>query len=98
MRRLLLALTLVIALTLTSGCAFVNTRTPLDKNLDNTELGSKVGKSYNYSLLWLATWGDGSYAAAARDGNIKVMKHSDQQSLVILFGLFAKRTIIVYGD
>jgi hypothetical protein len=93
-----MTLAFVLALTLSSGCAYINTRTPLDTNLENTELGSKIGHSHNYSLLWLVAWGDGSYAAAARDGDIKVMKHSDQQTFVVLFGLFSKRTVIVYGD
>ncbi len=98
MKTRLIAFLAVLILTLTSGCAYVNVRTPLDTSLDNTELGTKVGKSYNYGLFWIAAWGDGSYAAAAKDGDIKVMKHSDQEVYQLFFGLYTKRTVMVYGD
>ncbi len=81
-----------------SGCAYVNIRTPFDGDLDQTELGTKIGRSSNYSVFWLVSWGDGSYAAAARDGDIKVMKHADQEIFQLFFGLYLKRTVIVYGD
>jgi len=81
-----------------SSCAYVHTRSPYDDTLDNTEIGSKLGRSSNHSLLWLVAWGDGSYAAAARDGNIKVMKHADVEVVSVLMGAYVKRTILVYGD
>ena len=81
-----------------SSCAYVDIKTPYDKNLDKTQLGSKVGVSHIYSLMWLVAWGDGSYSAAAKNGGITIMRHADQQVQYYLFGLFAKRTIIVYGD
>jgi hypothetical protein len=81
-----------------SGCAYVDIRTPYDDNLDKTELGTKVGMAHTYSILWLFAWGDGSYAAAAKDGDIKVMLHADQEVKQYLLGVYAKRTIIVYGN
>lgn len=96
-RRLLLTLTLVLSLAL-GGCAYINTRAPYDENLDNTDLGSKVGKASNYSLLWLVAWGDGGYAAAAEEGDISVMKHADVEVFSVLFGAYVRRTILVYGD
>ena len=81
-----------------SGCAYVDVRTPYDKNLDQTQLGSKVGYSYIYSLCWLFAWGDGSYSAAAREGSITIMRHADQRIESYLFGLLGRRTTIVYGD
>ena len=81
-----------------AGCAYINTKTPFDTNLNNTELGTKVGTAEAYSLLWLVTWGDAGYAAAARNGDIKVLKHADQQTLVVLFGLYTRWRVIVYGD
>lgn len=83
---------------LTSSCAYVDIRAPFDTDLDQTELGSKVGRAHTYSVLWLFAWGDGSYEAAARNGNIKIMRHADQEIQQYLFGLYYKRTIIVYGD
>lgn len=81
-----------------SGCAYVHIKTPYDSNLDRTELGSKVGVAEAYSLFWLVSWGDASYAAAAKNGNITVLKHADQESTQIFFGIYARWRVIVYGD
>jgi hypothetical protein len=91
------AVMLIAALSL-SGCAYVHTKTPFDKDLDKTELGTKVGTAEAKSILWLVAWGDASYEAAARNGGIKVLKHADQEDLVILFGLYVRWRVIVYGD
>ena len=98
MPRFIHVLIVAVLLFMMSGCAYVNTRSPYDKNLDNTELGSKVGKAHNYSLLWLFAWGDASYAAAAEDGDISIMKHADVEYYTVLFGLYMRRTVLVYGD
>jgi len=81
-----------------SGCAYVHTKTPYDQNLNETELGSKVGTADAYGLLWLVVWGDASYAAAAKNGNIKILKHADQETKQFCFGLYSHWRIIVYGD
>lgn len=99
MRRIVQTSLLAIVLLATaSGCAYVNVRTPYDTNLDNTELGSKVGEASSQGVLWLFAWGDAGYAAAARNGDIKVMKHSDRHVTQYLLGLYTKMTTIVYGD
>jgi len=98
MRTLILIIALLLCVSLFSGCAYVHTRAPYDANLDNTEIGSKLGKASNYSLLWLVAWGDGSYAEAARNGNIKVMKHADIEVVSVLFGVYVRRTVLVYGE
>lgn len=92
-----LAIILAVILVFNS-CAYVHIKTPYDSNLDRTELGSKVGVAHAYSLFWLVSWGDASYAAAAKNGNIKVLKHSDQETTQIFFGMYTKWRIIVYGD
>lgn len=97
MRQFTLSIITLLLITL-CGCAYVHTRAPYDKNLNSTELGAKVGEASNHSLLWLVAWGDGSYAAAAKDGGIKVMKHADVEVVSVLFGAYVKRTILVYGD
>lgn len=91
---------LIIALSVggLGGCAYTNIRSPLDTSLERTELGSKQGTSSNYSLLWLVAWGDASYAKAAKNGDIKIMRHSDQELKQYFFGMFVKQTTIVYGD
>lgn len=80
------------------NCAYVDIKTPYDNNLDNTELGSKKGIAQAYSVLWLVTWGDASYAAAAKNGGITVLRHADQEVQQVLFGLYSRYRIVVYGD
>jgi hypothetical protein len=88
---------LFIAL-LVQGCAYMHAQRPLDMNYDNTSIGSKIGKSHTYSVLWLVSWGDGGTKAAAEDGGITVIKHADIEVYVILFGIYARVSTVVYGD
>jgi len=83
---------------LTSGCLYSNIQRPLDKDLQNTDLGSKEGRSSNRSVLWLFAWGDAGTKAAADNGDITVIKHADQEFMVVLFGLYSRYTMVVYGD
>ena len=94
-RCMLLSIVLVSAI---SGCAYVNIKTPYDRDLNRTQLGSKTGVSQAYSLLWLVAWGDASYETAARNGNITVLKHADQEIFQVFFGLYTRWRVIVYGD
>ncbi|MBI5064128.1 MAG: protein trl [Desulfatitalea sp.] len=96
--KLLKCAAILIAALILSGCAYVHTKTPFDSDLDKTDLGTKVGTADAYSILWLVAWGDASYEAAARNGDIKVLKHADQESLAVLFGLYVRWRVIVYGD
>ena len=92
-------ITIILAVVLVfSGCTYVHTKTPYDQNLDKTELGSKVGVANCYSLFWLVAWGDASYAAAAKNGNIHILKHADQETTQIFFGMYTRWRVIVYGD
>jgi hypothetical protein len=81
-----------------SGCAYVNVKSPLDVDLDRTTLGEKTGVAEARSLLWLFAWGDASYAAAAANGGIATMRHADQEVFNILFGLYTRWRVVVYGD
>ena len=90
--------TLIAAILVTAGCAYVNTKTPFDTDLNQTELGAKTGQAEAYSVLWLFAWGDASYAAAARNGDIHVLKHADQEIFQVLFGIYTRWRVIVYGD
>ena len=96
-RRITIAI-LVSILLVFSGCAFVNIKTPFDTDLDKTELGSKRGTAQAYSVLWLVSWGDASYATAAKNGGITVMKHADQEMQQVLLGLYTRWRVVVYGD
>jgi hypothetical protein len=94
----LLKLFLIVVLVLNSGCLYTNVKYPLDEDLMNTELGSKVGRASNHIVLWLFAWGDAGTEAAAKDGKIKVVKHLDAERYVLLFGLYSKVTTVAYGD
>jgi hypothetical protein len=88
---------LALALLMPS-CVYGNFGHPLDTDLNDTTLGSKVGEASTQSVLWLVAWGDSGVAAAAREGGITTIRHMDQRTLYILWGLYFKNTTIVYGD
>ncbi len=81
-----------------SGCLYANVKLPLDSNLENTDLGDKVGQSDAHSVLGLVAWGDAGTQAAAAEGNIETIKHADQQHLSVLGIVYARYRTIVYGD
>jgi hypothetical protein len=97
MRKFLLVFLIALSF-LQSGCLYTNVKYPLDEDLLNTDLGSKVGKASNHIVLWLFAWGDAGTEAAAKDGNIKIVKHLDAERYVLLFGLYSKVTTVAYGD
>ncbi len=99
MKRIVSILVLFFLLFGFSGCAYVNIKTPYDKNLNRTTMGEKVGEASWQSWLMLFAWGDAGTAAAAKNGNISVINHMDRQTTTILWGiLYFKSTTIVYGD
>lgn len=79
------------------GAAFSQTKAPIDTDLNNTDLGSKTGKSSSVAVLGLVAFGDASTASAAQNGDIKIIKHVDYEYLNVL-GLFQQFTLVVYGD
>jgi hypothetical protein len=89
---------MVAGLMVLSGCAYVNVKSPLDVDLNQTTLGEKTGVSEARSVLWLFAWGDASYAAAAANGGITTMRHADQEVFNVLFGLYTRWRVVVYGD
>ena len=91
-------LTALIIAVISSGCIYSRVQMPLDKNFDNTELGSREGRSTCRSLFYLFAWGDAGVKKAAEDGNISVIKHADRETLVLLFGLYTQMTTVLYGD
>lgn len=95
MIRLLL---LSILVTVSTGCLYSNVRFPLDKDLWETKLGTKVGVSSNQSIAWLVAWGDAGVESAAKNGNIQIINHMDMGIESYVFGLYTRRDTIVYGD
>ncbi len=92
---ILLISTIILAY---SGCAYVNVKAPLDTDLSSTSFGTKTGSASTHSILWLVAWGDAGTKAAADDGGLSVVNHMDIQIQSYLFGLYSKKTVIVYGD
>ncbi|HUT04862.1 MAG TPA: TRL-like family protein [bacterium] len=106
MKMALLPMTvLMVAALLLSGCAMV--LSPATGFLYSDVKGphsvtanadySKVGTSECTSILgWIAT-GDASIKAAMENGGITKIHHVDYKAEVIL-GVYAKLTVIVYGE
>lgn len=80
------------------GCVYLNATYPLDTNMNRTPAGTKRGEASIHSVLWLVAWGDAGTQAAARNGGISIIHNADDKDLVILGGVYARRTTIVYGD
>lgn len=81
-----------------SGCLYMNAKRPLDTDVAQTTLGDKQGVSSIHSVLWLVSWGDGSTAAAAKNGGITTINHLDSHVYQVLFGLYTKVDTIAYGN
>jgi hypothetical protein len=93
-----LILFLVTAIVFSSGCAYTKIQLPLDQNFDNTELGTKEGRSSAKTVLFLISWGNAGTKAAAQNGNLKVIKHADREIFISIFGLYTRITTVVYGE
>jgi hypothetical protein len=97
MRTSLVLVSLLLIAFCLSGCLYTHVRTPLDTDMDKTEMGDKQGEASIYGLLWLFAWGDSSTKAAADEGNLSVVTHLDQKLVSVLFGLYFKETTLAYG-
>lgn len=80
------------------GALYSDTKAPLSLEYQNTNLGHKIGQASSYSFIGLFAFGDTSVQAAAKDADIKVIKHTDYQFTNVFFGLFTKTTVYAYGD
>lgn len=97
-RRLSILAASLVLLCFAPGCLYMNVTTPLDTDLDDTRLGSKVGRSQAHSVLGLVAWGDAGTQAAARDGGIEVLRHADSELLLVLGFVYGRQRTVVYGD
>ncbi|MEI7851396.1 MAG: TRL-like family protein [Kiritimatiellales bacterium] len=81
-----------------SGMVFTQFTAPLDVDFENTDMsGVKKGTADTISILGLFAFGDASSQAAAQNGGITKIVHADYEYLNILFGIYQKTTVIVYG-
>ncbi len=87
-----------LALGSLSGCVYTKVTLPLDTDVNQTELGSKIGRASARSVLGAVAWGDAGTKAAAENGNITTIRHLDQEQLIVLFGAYARYTTVCYGD
>lgn len=103
MKKLLLSLAAIAALSLVTGCA---TPFPIGSvytgiTLPHTATGSvgnaKKGAAECVAVLTLVAVGDCSVEAAARDGEITRISHVDYKTKNIL-GVYGEYTTIVYGE
>jgi hypothetical protein len=92
-----IAAVFIITLSL-SGCLYTKIRVPLDDDVWETKLGSRVGVASTHSVLWLFAWGDAGTKDAAKNGDITVVHHMDLGITSYLAGLYTRRDTIVYGD
>jgi hypothetical protein len=95
---------------LLNGCVYSNVRTPYGY-LSATPADVKAapadpavtGRGCNHSVLFLVAWGNGGYAAAARDalkdhpGAILYDVKSDIHATAALFGLYTRQCTVVTG-
>lgn len=89
---------LVVAAIASSGCVYTNITAPLDRDLDATQLGSKVGRAESKSVLGLVAWGNAGTQAAAANGGITTLNHADFEFFSILGIVYARQRTVVYGD
>jgi hypothetical protein len=80
------------------GCAYIDVSMPLDTDLAHTQLGPKVGRSRMHCVAAAVCWGDAGTQAAARDGGLQQLNHADREVFVVLLGLYARQTTVVYGE
>jgi len=96
--RVIVALVGLTGATLMSGCLYTNITTPLDTDLDQTKLGTKIGKSEGQMVLGLVAWGDAGTQEAAKNGNITVLRGADQETFSVLGPVYVRWRTVVYGD
>ena len=71
------------------------TKSPVEVG-DTTVGMSKVGRSQAEGII-LVSFGDATIATAAKAGNITKIHHVDSEEINVL-GLYARKTIVVYGE
>lgn len=98
-------LAIVFLASFLSGCAFVaapttgliytDVKAPFA--VTDNEGSSKVGTGEITSILGIVATGDASIDAAAKSAGITKIHHVDYQAMSVI-GIYAKYTIMVYGE
>lgn len=89
-----------------TGCAgpgrlYTNVVEPYTKNFHDTPIGSKkcVLRDYtiqvnNVSAEWITEY----FADALKEAGIQKFYYAEMHTFSVLFGLYQRKTLIVYGD
>ncbi|MBW1689996.1 MAG: hypothetical protein DRG87_00665 [Deltaproteobacteria bacterium] len=82
------------------GVVYTNVQTPMPTiNLQaNAASQTKAGKATCYTYVWVVTVGDCSVATAMKNGGLTKIHHIDTEIKSILGGIYARHTIMVYGE
>ena len=113
-KMLVLGLVTVVAISVSvfsTGCIgttnFMPPKTPITAHWtapvstecgDGITLGSKVGRSTNYSYFSLVSSGDCSVVAAAKSVGITKIRYIEHEYKNVGFFMYQEMTVIVYGD
>ncbi len=81
-----------------SSCLYTDIKIPLDRDVWETKMGTKVGVASNHTILWLVSWGDAGVKKAAENGGLSTVNHMDMGVQSYFFGVYSKTDTIVYGD
>ena len=79
-----------------AGAVYTNVKAPQNPEAAG-KIGSKVGKSDASSILGLISFGDASVKAAADNGGISEVQHTDYEFFNLL-GIYQRYSTIAYGD
>jgi len=110
MRRSVLGLLALSAVTLSSGCMyyqapvmppsgllFAAIEAPLDPTVDRTQVSTKSGSATSRGVLGLVGFGDASTHSAAQNGRLTEVNYLDYKFLNILF-LYQEFTTVAHGE
>lgn len=83
------------------GHLYTNIRVPLKTDLKNTVFNTNQGEADTLTFqygIWSFSVGDSSAHSAIINACINEVDYAEYEYTNILFGLYQKMTIIVYGD
>ncbi len=58
----------------------------------------RMGEASTHSVLGLFAWGDASMHAAAENGDLTTIEYGDYKYLSVLWGLYARFTVMAWGQ
>jgi hypothetical protein len=79
------------------GVIYSDYKAPLTVQLQGQTVTQQKGQAGSSSILGLIAWGDCSLQSAAKDGNLSTINYADYSYLNVIFGVYQKFTVTVYG-